>query len=134
MTKIHLTTNASYNFVAPEIAADADKKIEVVFPTQEQQTVAADAEIAIAIERQHTSVDIGEMAANAAIDLTIADHVEAGATLSIKGKSDGTARRMTFGTGLTALVASGTINKTKIVHFMYDGTTFNAMGAPVQLD
>ena len=134
MTKINMTTNASYNFRAPEITADADSKVEVVFPTNEAQSVTAAATIAVAINRQVTVIDIGGMGANATINATIGSDVERGALLTVKGASDGTARSMSFGTGFTAPAVAGTISKTKVVSFIYDGSTFLPLAAAVQID
>lgn len=131
---LNLINNSSYNFKAPNITADADKKVEVVFPTQEAQTLTPGATIDVAITRQTTIVDCGELAANATLNATIGSDVERGAILNVKAKSDGTARSLTFGTGFTAPAVSGTISKTKVVSFIYNGTAFLPIAAAVQID
>jgi len=52
----------------------------------------------------------------------------------VKATSDATARDLTFGAGFTAPVLAGVINKTKTQSFVYDGTSFIASGAPVQIN
>ena len=131
---LDLTTNSSYNFKAPRIASDADKKIEVVFPTHEAQAPTAGATIAVDINRQVTTIDLGELAADATINATISAHVERGAIVNLKAKSDGTARDITLGTGFTAPTMAGTISKTKVTTYIYDGTTFLPVAAAVQID
>ncbi len=57
-----------------------------------------------------------------------------GDELILKVSSDATARDLTLGTGITAPVIAGVINKTKVQSFVYDGGNFIATGAPVQID
>jgi hypothetical protein len=128
------TQNSSYNFKAPSIAADADQKIEVTFPTAEKQVVTAAATTAIAINRTVTVIDLGELAAAMTLNATISDDVEVGAIIHIKALSDGTARAITFGTGFTAPALAGVISKTKVQSFIFDGTSFLPMGAALQID
>ncbi len=60
MTHLSKNTNAAYNFIAPEIEADANKKIEVPFPTAEGMTVeVVDGVIEIDIKRDKTIISIG---------------------------------------------------------------------------
>lgn len=129
-----MNQNSSYNFKAPNIEADADQKIEVVFPTQEALAPTAAAEIAVNINRQTTVIDLGELTENATLNATIGSDVERGAIVTVKAKSDTTARSVTFGTGFTAPAIAGTISKTKVVSFIYDGSSFLPMGAAVQID
>lgn len=131
---INMNQNASYGFKAPNIAADADKKVEVVFPTHEAQAPTAGATIAVNINRQVTTMDLGTLAAAATLNATIGESVERGAILHLKAKSDGTARDITFGTGFTSPNLAGVISKTKVQSFIYDGTAFLPMGAALQID
>jgi hypothetical protein len=133
MTYINGNSNASYNFKAPNIAADADKKIEVVFPTQEAQTPTAGATIAVDINRHTTCIDLGELAAAATLNATIGADVERGAIVQVKALSDGTARTVTFGTGFNSPTMAGTISTKKVMTFMYDGTAFLPMGVAVAI-
>lgn len=57
-----------------------------------------------------------------------------GDEIIVKVSSDGTARDLTFGTGFTAPVLAGVINKTKVQTLVYDGANFIATAAPVQIN
>lgn len=131
---LNMGNNSSYNFKAPNITADSDKKIEVVFPTQEAQAPTAGATIAVDINRQVTTINLGELAAAATLNATVGSDVERGAIIHVKALSDGTARTVTFGTGFTSPALAGVISKTKVQSFIYDGTTFLPMGAALQID
>jgi hypothetical protein len=131
---INKETNSSYNFKAPEISADADKVVEVPFPTAEKQTVAGAATIELSINREKTVVDFGELSANMACTAAIGGDVPVGALLLVKAASDSSARTITFGEGFTSPTMAGTTSKTKAMAFMYDGTSFVATAAAVQLD
>ena len=133
-TQINMTTNASYNFKAPNIAADADKKIEVTFPTAEALTPTVGATTAVTINRQVTCINLGELGAATTVNLTIASHVQTGAIIHVTAKSDATARAVTFGTGFTSPTLAGTISKTKVRSFIYNGLTFLPLGTELQID
>ena len=134
MSFINMIRNASYNFVAPNIAADADSKVEVIFPTSEKQEIAYATTIAATVERAITLLDLGTLTGAATLNLTVGAYVPVGALLTVKAKSDTTARDITLGTGLTGPTLAGVISKTKSQSFMYDGAKFIAMAAAVQLD
>lgn len=131
MTWLHKTQNSSYNFKAPSISADADTKVEVVFPTKESQTLTPAATMPVTIKRQFTVIDMGTLAAAATLNATIGSDVEAGAKVLIKALSDGTARDVTFGTGFNAPNMSGTISTKKAITMVYDGTAFIPSGPAV---
>lgn len=76
------------------------------------------------IGNQKTFIDVGEMSADATLDLVIDPCLNAGAELVVKALSDGTGRDLTLGTGFTGNVIVGTISKTNVMTFMYDGTSF----------
>ena len=134
-THVHLTTNASYDFVAPEISKDADEKVTTVFPTAEKQSIAYAATIAGKVERTTTVLDLGQLTGAATMNLTVGADVPVGALLLIKAGSDTTARDLTLGTkfGGPATLA-GTISKNKSQLFMFDGTNFVATAAAVTLN
>lgn len=96
-------------------------------------TVASAATIALDVENslQHTTIALEEAAT---INVTPAAGLEPGAILVLKVSSDGTARDLTLGTGITGPALSGVINKTKVVSFIYDGSNFVQMAAAVQID
>lgn len=126
MTAYDKTQNASYGFVAPSIEADADKKVETVFPTAEAQSVspAATGATAVAINRTTTVIDLGILTGDVPVNATIGADVPVGAMLTVKAKSDTTARTVTFGTGFKAAALAGVISKTKTALFVFDGTQF----------
>jgi hypothetical protein len=68
------------------------------------------------------------------INLDIDEHLPAGAQLFIRASSDATARTITLGTGLEGPAMAGTISKTKVTQYVYDGSKFVACAAVVQLD
>lgn len=134
MSFLNMITNAAYNFFAPSIDADSNKKVEIVFPTFEKKTPAFAAVQAVAVERMTTVLDLGELTDACTINLTIGADVQMGAKLAIKAKSDTTARNVTCGTGFLGGAIAGTISKTKVQHYTYDGTAFIPVAAAVQLD
>ncbi len=133
-THINMTTNASYNFKAPNIAADADKKIEVTFPTAENQTPTVSAITAVTIDRNVTMINLGQLSTSITLNATIASHVEVGAIVHVTAKSDGIARNVLFGTGFTSPTMTGAVSKTNVASFIYNGTTFLPLGRPLQID
>lgn len=81
-----------------------------------------------------TAVDFGEMSGNMALSIDIHPDTKQGALLVVKAKSDGTARNITAGTGLTGPGITGTISKTKTATFILMGAAFVQIGGVVQLD
>jgi hypothetical protein len=133
MTTINMTNDASYNFVAPTIEADACSKVEVVFPTSEAQVLTPAAEITATVQRSTTIIDCGQLTANANLDLTITPDVPVGASLTVKMASDTTARTLTLGNGFVGNPIVGTPSNTFVTPFVFDGTNFIATGAPVAI-
>lgn len=123
--------NKSFGFVPP---AGMAANQEVLFPCWEKQTPDASATLAVNIKQMVNTVEVGEMAANMTVNLTVAGQVTPGASLIMKLKSDGTGRDVTFGTGFLSPVLSGVADKTKYASFIYDGTQFVPTGTPVQVD
>ena len=82
------------------------------------------------------SVEIFELPLTGAATINIGATAKPteGDRIILKASSDGTARDVTFGTGITAPVLAGVINKTKVQEFVYDGAGFVAVSAPVQID
>lgn len=128
MTNFNLDTNAAYNFKAPQIVADADKKIEVVFPTQGTATAVVEAGVAtVEVERQVTVVDLGELDASISLAAEIAEHVERGAVLIIVAGCGATPFNVTLADNFKeAFVLQGVANTTKQLVFVYDGADFIA--------
>ena len=120
-------TNASYNFVAPKIEKDADKKVEVYFPTSEfvEPTLSSNA-AEVKVERDTTVVDLGTLSAAATLTLTPGKSLNIGARVVVKAASDGTARALTVKKDADTTVAtvSGTANTTKVKQFVWTGTAW----------
>lgn len=75
-----------------------------------------------------------EMTDNGTLNLSEDAKPQVGDEVIVKVSSDATARDLTFGTGFKAPVLAGVINKTKTQSFTYDGSSFVATAAPVQID
>lgn len=123
-------TNASYNFVAPNIKKDADKKMEVVFPTAELVEPTLNSNAAeVKVERDTTIVDLGTLEAAANLTLTPGDSLNIGAKVVVKAASDGTARAVTVKQDATTTVdtISGTANTTKAKQYMWTGSAWIAI-------
>lgn len=100
------------------------------FGAADSQTITTAATIEIPVTNNRTIVKLSAaMAAAMTINLAIDDEVEAGADLFIEAGSDGTARAITFGTGMEGASLSGTISKANVIHAVYDGEVFQVVGA-----
>lgn len=123
-------TNASYNFVAPNIEKDTDKKVEVVFPTAElvEPTLSSNA-AEVKVERDTTIVDLGTLEAAATLTLTPGDSLNIGAKVVVKAASDGTARDVTVkqDAATTVDTISGTADTTKAKQYMWTGSAWIAI-------
>lgn len=123
-------TNASYNFVAPNIEKDADKKVEVVFPTAElvEPTLSSNA-AEVKVERDTTVIDLGTLSAAATLTLTPGDSLNVGAKVIVKATSDGTARNVTVkqDADTTVDTISGTASTTKARQYVWTGTAWIAI-------
>ena len=123
-------TNASYNFVAPNIKKDADKKVEVVFPTAELVEPTLNSNAAeVKVERDTTIVDLGTLEAAANLTLTPGDSLNIGAKVVVKAASDGTASDVTVkqDADTTVDTISGTANTTKAKQYMWTGSAWIAI-------
>lgn len=120
-------TNASYNFVAPNIEKDADKKVEVYFPTSEfvEPTLSSNA-AEVVVERDTTVIDLGTLEAAATLTLTPGESLNIGARVVVKAASDGTARALTVKKDADTTVAtvSGTASTAKVKQFVWTGTAW----------
>ncbi len=123
-------TNASYNFVAPNIEKDADKKVEVVFPTVElvEPTLSSNA-AEVKVERDTTIVNLDTLEAAATLTLTPGNSLNIGAKVVVKAASDGTARAVTVkqDAATTVDTISGTANTTKAKQYMWTGSAWIAI-------
>lgn len=135
MNSINLNNNASYNFKAPLILADSDKKVEVIFPTGAVMAAASAATIAAAVERFVNVIQIGELGHDAILNLEIGEFVEPGAiVLVVAGNAVGTTYDVTPGTGMLGEVIRGEKGVTKHQLFVFDGTSFVQANALPVLD
>lgn len=98
-----------------------------------QFSVAHAANIELNVSETRSVVSIS-MVGNATIALSADAKPSPGDEIILKATSDATARTLTFGNGFVAPALAGTINKTKVQALVYDGTTFVASAAPVQVD
>ena len=130
MNPINTENNASYNYVAPSIPEDADKKVEVVFPTAE----AVEPEISsnkaeVPVRREKTIVKLGSL--SAATTLTLVPepaNLNVGAVVAVNWKSDSTARDITVKVGDdTVATLAGTASTTVTKQLLWDGEGFIAI-------
>lgn len=130
MNPINTENNASYNLVAPSIPEDADKKVEVVFPTAE----AVEPEISsnkaeVPVRREKTIVKLGSR--SAATTLTLVPepaNLNVGAVVAVNWTSDSTARDITVKVGDdTVATLAGTASTTVTKQLLWDGEGFIAI-------
>ena len=98
------------------------------------QTPAYATPLAITVTNLMTIIAPAALTGALTINLTIDQGIKAGARLIVTALSDATARTVTFGTGFKSPTLAGVISKTKSIEFVYDGTTYNATSAGVQID
>lgn len=130
MNPINKENNASYNMVAPSIDDDAEKKVEVVFPTSEVVTPQISANAAdVAVRREKTIVKLGTLSAGTTLNLTPEPkNLNVGATVAVNWKSDGTARAITVKVGTdTVATLAGTASTEVTKQLMWDGEGFLSM-------
>ncbi len=108
--------------------------INAPFGDADIQTPAFDATLEVTITNQLTILEPAILTADCEIDLVIGDEVKPGAVIMFVQAATTDGMDVTFGDGIDAPVLVGVTGKTKSQSFMYDGVSFKAMGAPVQLD
>lgn len=130
MNPINTENNASYNLVAPSITEDADKKVEVVFPTAE----AVEPEISsnkaeVPVRREKTIVKLGSLSAATTLTLTPEPaNLNVGAVVAVNWTSDSTARDITVKVGDdTVATLAGTASTTVTKLLLWDGEGFLAI-------
>lgn len=130
MNPINTENNASYNFKAPSIPEDGDKKTETVFPTAEvvNPTISSN-KADVPVRRQKTIVKLGTL--SAATTLTLIPepaNLNVGAMVAVNWTSDGTARAITVKVGTdTVATLSGTASTKVTKQLMWDGESFLAV-------
>jgi hypothetical protein len=95
-------------------------------------TVAAN--IAQAVKKRNSIINLGTLDQNVTLNLTLHPELKKGALLTLVAKSDETARGVTLGTGFLGPAMAGTINKTKSMPFVFDGSKFVATSVATTLD
>lgn len=127
MTKVNLKTNASYNFVAPEIDDDANKKVEVNFPTAEVvRAEPADGAIEVTVKRQVTIIGFEEkLDADLAFTMLKAASVGIGASVIVMFAGGDAADRTVSFTG-DVMYPDLTVRKDQpaVISLVFDGENF----------
>lgn len=100
-----------------------------VFPfgAASQVTLASAATLEASVNNTVTIVNVS-LATAATLNLTVDADTKVGSLLIVKVGSDGTARNLTPGTGMTGTAVAGVINKTKTAAYIFDGSTFVHIG------
>lgn len=116
--------------MAPDIDDDADKKVEVIFPTSEAVTPSISSNKAtVKVRRQKTIVKLGSLSAATELDLEPeAENLNVGAVVIVSWTSDGTARNITVKVGAdTVATLSGTASTKVTKQLVWDGESFLAV-------
>lgn len=126
---INKKTGASYGFVAPEIAADAYKDIQVVFPTFETLTPTLSSNAAeVDVVRTTTVVDLGStaLAAEATLTAKADGNLPAGSRLMVKWANGGTKYDVTLkiDASTTCATLTGVASTTVCYELVWTGTTW----------
>ena len=95
--------------------------------TREIQRPAYAATLAVDLGADETYLIPAQLTGAMTINATITE-AEAGDQLTVIVNADGTARTVTFGTGLNAAAIVAAINLKAAVNFVHDGTEFVEVG------
>lgn len=110
-----------------------NKNIRAPFGAPEVITLESAATLAVTAQNSTTIVKV-DLESAATLNVTPDAQLPIGSRLTISASSDGTARDLTLGTGITGPVLEGVINKTLVAEFVFDGSAFLQAGASVQID
>lgn len=108
-------------------------EVSYPFGPADLQQPAYAATLAVTIENQFTILDPAILTGNMTINLTLDQGVRKGAVLLCEITTTAT-EVTTFGTGFTSPTLTGVAGKTKVMQFIYDGTTFKPTAAGYQID
>lgn len=129
---INKETNASYNFKAPNIPGDADKKVEVFFPTAEAVSPTISSNKAeVKANCNMTVVDLGSVSAAPTLTLTPGADLNVGAKVVVKVASTAgssinlTVKKDSSTTVGTVAVAS---NTTVVKEIVWTGSEWLILG------
>ncbi|GGB82966.1 hypothetical protein GCM10007424_23740 [Flavobacterium suaedae] len=99
----------------------------------EAKTVSYAASMDAVVKESRTILSVA-LTGNGTLNISSDARPFIGAEIIVKATSDATARDLTFGTGFTAPTLTGVINKTKVQHFVYDGSAFVPVATAIQID
>ena len=101
-----------------------EKKVKWPFGKADQLAAAYAATIAVDVDNTKSVLTIAQMTGNATLNLTVRSEIEAGDELLIKVSADGTNRTLTPGTGMTGAAQTITANKSYLIRYVHDGSSF----------
>ncbi len=128
----NIDSNASYNFVAPNITADEDLKVELTFPTRRLGASAFTANaLTLAVTDDLTIRTFAtEVAAAATLTVEAASHLNVGARLLLKFTFGSTKYDITVKTGSTTdCVLTGVASTTVTYELVWTGTAWLHLNA-----
>lgn len=132
MNCINIESNASYNYVAPNITADADLKIELTFPTRRAGASAFTSNaLTLAVTDDLTIRTFAtEVAAAAALTVEVAAHVNVGARMILRHTFGATKYDITVKTGNNSdCVLTGVASTAVNYELMWTGTAWMHLNA-----
>ena len=126
---INEITQAFYNFIAPKISDDANKKVTVQFPTYEKIDCAITSNKAEAnVQRTKQLVVVGSSALAAACTLTAtpSEDLEAGSEMYVKFSCGATAYNVTVkkNSDDTGVALTGVSSSIVTKHLIWDGSNW----------
>ena len=108
-------------------------EVSYPFGNADLQQPAYATPLAVTIDNQFTILDPAILTGVMTINLTLDQGVKKGAILICEITTTAT-EVTTFGTGFTSPTLTGVAGKTKVMQFVYDGTTFKPTAAGYQID
>lgn len=94
--------------------------------------LAIAATVAHEVDNSRTVITLtGTPAADATLNLTLAEGLEPGAEVFVKWTCGATAYDLVLGTGCETKTIDGTISKTTVVHLVFDGTRYVVVNVSV---
>ncbi len=76
------------------------------------------------VQNMETVLSVGQMSGDATINVDVHPEVDPGAVLTVKVSADATNRVLTLGSGLSGNAYTVNANKTAVLSFKFDGSTF----------
>jgi hypothetical protein len=100
------------------------ENVRYPFGKASNKTLVAVATNPFAVENSKTFLDMGVMAQDSTLNLSIPSDLPVGSELIITATSDGTARAFIPGTGMSGVSIAGVISKTKVIKAEFNGVAF----------